>query len=166
VKLNIVLCEPEIPANTGNISRTCSVTGAKLHLIRPLGFSIEEKEVRRAGLDYWNALDLEVHDSAAAFFSKYDIARLPMYLVTTKARQTYSDIDYTASDEVFFVFGKETKGLPEELLRANSQRCVRIPMLPEMRSLNLSNAVAVVAYEALRQTSFAGLARWNPSGGL
>ncbi|MDR1821448.1 MAG: tRNA (cytidine(34)-2'-O)-methyltransferase [Oscillospiraceae bacterium] len=166
MKLNLVLCEPEIPANTGNISRTCSVIGAKLHLIRPLGFSIEEKEVRRAGLDYWTALDLEVHASATDFFAKYDLARLPMFLVSTKARHVYSDMDYAAFDEVFFVFGKETRGLPEELLRANADKCVRIPMLADMRSLNLSNAAAIVAYEALRQTGFAGLARRNAAGGL
>ncbi|MBQ5777664.1 MAG: tRNA (uridine(34)/cytosine(34)/5-carboxymethylaminomethyluridine(34)-2'-O)-methyltransferase TrmL [Oscillospiraceae bacterium] len=147
---NIVLVEPEIPANTGNISRTCAVTGAALHLVRPLGFDISDREVRRAGLDYWKHLDISVYDNIDEFFEKNAGGRF--FFCTTKAKNVYTDMKYQKGD--YFIFGKETKGLPEELLREHPDECIRIPMLPTLRSLNLSNSVAVVAYEALRQVGF------------
>ena len=147
---NIVLVEPEIPANTGNISRTCAVTGAALHLVRPLGFDISDREVRRAGLDYWKHLDISVYDNIGEFFEKNAGGRF--FFCTTKAKNVYTDMKYQKGD--YFIFGKETKGLPEELLREHPDECIRIPMLPTLRSLNLSNSVAVVAYEALRQVGF------------
>ena len=158
MKLNIVLVEPEIPSNTGNISRTCSVTGASLHLVHPLGFDISEKQVRRAGLDYWSELDLHEYDSFDEIKTKNPSGKF--FYCSTKAAKIYSDVDYRAcvsgeeSNEIFLVFGKETKGLPEELLRENYDDCIRIPMLKNMRSLNLSNSVAIIAYEVLRQFEF------------
>jgi len=152
-KLNLVLHEPEIPQNTGNISRTCAVTGAALHIIRPMGFEITDAKLKRAGLDYWSSLELNYYDSIYELFEKYPEGKF--YFFTTKAAQCYTEADY--SGEVFLVFGKETKGLPEELLKAHPESCVRIPMLSTLRSLNLSNAAAIAAYEALRQNNFTGL---------
>ncbi len=150
---HIVLVEPEIPANTGNISRTCAATGAFLHLVRPLGFSTDDAQLKRAGLDYWEHLQIEYHDSFQELQRKYPDARF--FFSTTKGEHLYSDITY--QDEDFFVFGKETKGLPEELLAENSERCIRVPMGKIIRSLNLSNSVAVVLYEGLRQVGFPDL---------
>lgn len=147
---NIVLVEPEIPANTGNISRTCAVTGASLHLIKPLGFDISDRQLKRAGLDYWQYLDITVYENLGEFFEKNAGGRF--FFCTTKAKKSYADIEYEDGD--YFIFGKETKGLPEELLAENMQSCIRIPMLATLRSLNLSNSVAIVVYEALRQTGF------------
>lgn len=152
--MNIVLYEPEIPQNTGNIARTCAATGTRLHLIRPLGFDISEKSVKRAGLDYWDKLELRVYDNWQDFLAQNPNASL--WFASTKAAHCYADVSYSADD--YLVFGKETHGLPEPLLAANYERCVRIPMRPTLRSLNLANSVAVVLYEALRQQQFAGLA--------
>lgn len=157
-KIHIVLVEPEIPANTGNISRTCSVIGAPLHLVHPLGFDISEKQVKRAGLDYWD--ELELHEYQNFFEVSQAYPQGNFFYCTTKGAHTYSDIDYTSLEgDIFFVFGKETKGLPEELLRTHRENCIRIPMREEMRSLNLSNSVAIIAYEALRQLEFENLER-------
>ena len=154
MKLNIVLVEPEIPQNTGNIARTCAAIGAKLHLVYPLGFDISEKSVKRAGLDYWDKLEIETHDSLTNFLEKYDISKNNMFLVSTKATHVYSDVDYSKYDEIFLLFGKETKGLPEDLLKSNLDKTIRIPMGFDIRSLNLSNAVAIVAYEVMKQHNF------------
>ncbi len=151
--MHIVLVNPEIPQNTGNIARTCAATGAKLHLIEPLGFELSDKYLKRAGLDYWHMMSLEIHESWDDFRAKYSGARL--HLATTKAPRDYCRAEYR--DEDFLVFGRETRGLDEELLAANYDRCIRIPMVPDARSLNLSNSVAVVLYEALRQQGFPGL---------
>ena len=148
-ELNIVLVEPEIPQNTGNIARTCAATGARLHLVKPLGFDISEKAVRRAGLDYWHLVDITVYDGIDDFFAK---TAGPYYYFSTKARHIHSDISYP--DGAYIVFGKETKGLPEELLHNNPDTTVRIPMIDEARSLNLSNSVAVGVYEVLRQWGY------------
>ncbi|MBQ3063257.1 MAG: tRNA (uridine(34)/cytosine(34)/5-carboxymethylaminomethyluridine(34)-2'-O)-methyltransferase TrmL [Clostridia bacterium] len=153
-KIHIVLAEPEIPQNTGNIARTCAATGASLHLIRPLGFTIDDKKLKRAGLDYWDKLDITYHDSLSDFLSLYGDKKI--YFFTTKARNTYADLRYDA-DEVFLMFGKESAGLPEELLVAHPDTAVRIPMREGLRSLNLSNSVAIAVYEVLRQQEFAGL---------
>ncbi len=151
--VHIVLVEPEIPANTGNISRTCSVIGAPLHLVHPLGFDISEKQVRRAGLDYWDELELREYQSFSEVQDAYPEGNF--YYCTTKGQKAYSDLDYTAvSGDVFLVFGKETKGLPEELLKQYPDRCIRIPMKKNKRSLNLSNSVAIIVYEVLRQLGF------------
>ncbi len=149
---NIVLVEPEIPSNTGNISRTCAVTGARLHLVKPLGFDISDRALKRAGLDYWQFLDVSVYENVDDFFEKNKGGSF--YFATTKGKNTYSDVQYSDGD--YFIFGKETKGLPESLLAENPERCIRIPMLPALRSLNLSNSVAIVVYEALRQQGFGG----------
>ena len=151
--LNIVLHEPEIPQNCGNIARTCAATGSVLHLIRPLGFDISEKAVRRAGLDYWHLVDVRVYDNLEDFFSKNDVKQL--WCLSTKAPRCYTEAEF--SDGCYLLFGKETKGLPEDFLQAHYEQCVRIPMHQEARSLNLSNAVAITTYEALRQTGFSGL---------
>jgi tRNA (cytidine/uridine-2'-O-)-methyltransferase len=151
--MNIVLLEPEIPYNTGNIGRTCVATSTPLHLIGPLGFKLDEKHLKRAGLDYWKELDLHVYDSYGDFLEKNSFPTVIM--ATTKARKTYCDIVYKADD--FIMFGKESAGIPENLLKDNGENCVRIPMVGDTRSLNLSNAAAVVLYEALRQQGFAGL---------
>ena len=151
--LHIVLVEPEIPQNTGNIARTCAATGAALHLIEPLGFSLEDRYLKRAGLDYWDLLTVYRHRSFDQFMEEYGGRSL--FYVSTKARQVYSDVAYPPDS--FLLFGKETAGLPEDLLRARPDRCVRIPMIGEARSLNLSNAVAILAYECLRQQGFAGM---------
>ena len=157
MKLNIVLVEPEIPQNTGNIARTCAAIGAKLHLVKPLGFSIDEKQVKRAGLDYWDKLDIEEHNNFKEFLEKYKPEEHDMYFITTKGTHCYSDVDYSKMDEIFVLFGKETKGLPEDILRKYIEQTARIPMRPTLRSLNLSNSVAIVAYEIFRQKSFEGL---------
>ena len=154
--LNIVLVEPEIPQNCGNIARTCAATGARLHLIRPLGFDISEKAVRRAGLDYWHLVDVRVHESLPDLFAAHPEAAGNLWLATTKAPRPYSTASFTGSCWLFF--GKETAGLPEEFRRAHAARCIRIPIRAEARCLNLSNAAAVLTYEALRQLNFPGLA--------
>ena len=151
--MHIVLVEPEIPNNTGNISRTCAVTGSSLHLVRPLGFSTDDKHLKRAGLDYWQYLDLHYYDSFAEVQQKYPQSRF--FFATTKASRFYTEIQYQAAD--FLVFGKETAGLPPSLLAANAAQCIRIPMGQNIRSLNLGNSVAIILYEALRQQGFAGL---------
>lgn len=150
---HIVLVEPEIPQNTGNISRTCAVTGTALHLVKPLGFSIEDKQLKRAGLDYWKDLNLFVHESFEEIEAAYPAARF--FLMTTHGVQTYSDAVF--QDEDFIVFGKETAGLPKSLRERRAEDCYRIPMRPGQRSLNLSNTAALVLYEALRQNGFPGL---------
>ena len=152
-KINIVLHEPEIPQNTGNIARTCAATGASLHLIRPMGFEVDDKKLKRAGLDYWHQLDITYYDGLEDFMNKHPDA--VMYYFSTKAPRAYTEVAY--SDEVFLVFGKESKGLPEELLKANKESCVRIPMRENLRSLNLSNAAAIAVYEVLRQHNFENL---------
>jgi tRNA (cytidine/uridine-2'-O-)-methyltransferase len=159
MKLNIVMVEPEIPQNTGNIARTCAITDAKLHLVYPLGFSIDDKYLKRAGLDYWDKLEIEKHDSLEQFLNKYKPEENNMFFATTKAEHCYTDIDYSKfkDEEVFVLFGKETKGLPEDLLQKYIKQTIRIPMRPVLRSLNLSNSVCVIAYEILRQNNFEGL---------
>lgn len=147
---NIVLVEPEIPQNTGNIARTCAATGCTLHLIKPLGFEISDKYLKRAGLDYWQFVEVKIWDSFDALKEAYPDATF--YYFTTKARRVYAQTSFKEGD--FLVFGKETKGLPEELLKANEEFCLRIPMIGETRSLNLSNSAAIAVYEALRQHSF------------
>lgn len=151
--LNLVLYQPEIPQNTGNVARTCAATGATLHLIRPLGFAIDDKKLKRAGLDYWHLLDIIYYENEADFFAKNKDARC--FFLSTKADKSYTDVIYQDND--FLMFGPETRGLPEELLLKNHEQCVRIPMVSEARSLNLSNSVAIVAFEALRQNGFSGL---------
>lgn len=148
--LNIVLHQPEIPQNTGNIGRTCAATGTRLHLIEPLGFQINEKALRRAGMDYWHEVDVTTYVNYEEFLEKNPDARI--YYTTTKAKQLYSDVTY--EPDCFLMFGKESAGIPEEILKAHPKQCVRIPMLGQTRSLNLSNAVAIVLYEALRQNQF------------
>lgn len=148
--MNIVLFEPEIPANTGNIGRTCVATGTKLHLIKPLGFSIDEKAVRRAGLDYWQYLDLEVYENYEDFCAKNAGAKV--YYATTKGKNVYTDVKY--EPDCFLMFGKESAGIPEEILVQHPNEAVRIPMIGDIRSLNLGNSVAVLLYEALRQNDF------------
>ncbi len=159
MRLNIVLVEPEIPSNTGNISRTCSIIDASLHLVHPLGFDISEKAVRRAGLDYWDTLDINEYKSIEEVFEKYPNG--DFYFCTTKGKRTHSEMDYknNGKRDIFLVFGKETKGLPEKLLNEHIEKCIRIPMLKEKRSLNLSNSVAIIAYEVLRQFDFENLER-------
>ena len=154
-ELHIVLHEPEIPQNTGNIARTCAATGAVLHLIEPLGFSLEDRYLRRAGLDYWHLLEVRTHGNLEAFFAENPGAEV--FYVTTKGRFAYCEAPLP--ETAFFLFGKESKGLPESLLAANPGRCVRIPMREEARSLNLSNSVAVVTYDYLRRFGFPGLER-------
>lgn len=157
MKLNIVLVEPEIPQNTGNIARTCAAIGAKLHLVYPLGFSISEREVKRAGLDYWDKLEIEEHTSFNKFLDKYKPKENNMFFVTTKGKNVYSNVDYSTMDEIFILFGKETKGLPEDILKKYLDKTIRIPMKPNLRSLNLSNSVAIVAYDIFRQNNFYGM---------
>ena len=151
--LNIVLVEPESPQNCGNIARTCAATGCRLHLIRPLGFDISEKAVKRAGLDYWNLVEVRDYENLADFFSKNEVGR--MWCLSTKAPRSYTQAEFQEGDYLFF--GKETKGLPEDFLEAHRESCVRIPMRECARSLNLSNAVAITVFEALRQLDFEGL---------
>lgn len=151
--MNIILHEPEIPANTGNIGRTCVATGTALHLIRPLGFDISDKAVRRSGMDYWKALELYVYEDFNDFVSKNPNARI--YMATTKAKKAYTEAIYEEND--FIMFGKESAGIPEEILIKYEDTSVRIPMIGEIRSLNLSNSVAIMLYEALRQQDFEGM---------
>ena len=151
--LNIVLVEPEIPQNTGNIARTCAATNSRLHLVNPLGFALDDRKLKRAGLDYWHLLEVKIYENLHDFLTINRGKRLVM--ATTKAPHQYCDFAF--QDEDFILFGKETKGLPEDLLKENMQTCVRIPMVEGARSLNLSNSVAVVAYEALRQLDFLSL---------
>ncbi len=153
--LNIVLIEPEIPQNTGNIARTCAATGARLHLVGPMGFQITDKQVKRAGLDYWDKLDISYYESTEEFFEKN--AGGKFYYFTTKGEIAHSDMKY--ENNAFLVFGKETKGLPEELLKENHDTCVRLPMRGIIRSLNLSNAVCVGTYEVLRQWGYPQLSQ-------
>ena len=155
-KINIVLHEPEIPQNTGNIARTCAATGAALHIIKPMGFTIDDKKLKRAGLDYWDKLDITYYENFADFCEKHPEAANTTYFFTTKAPKAYTEIS-PYPDNVFIMFGKETKGLPEELLYKNREHCVRIPMRDTLRSLNLSNSVAIAVYEILRQWDFEGL---------
>ena len=151
--INIVLVEPEIPQNTGNIARTCAVTGARLHLVRPLGFDISDRAVKRAGLDYWYLLDLRVYDSIQAFLEEHGDE--PLWLATTKGSRRSTDARF--EEECWLLFGKETEGLPAWLRERYPDRCLRIPMVDEARSMNLGNSVAILCYEALRQRDFAGL---------
>ena len=151
--LNIVLVEPEIPQNCGNIARTCAATGCRLHLIRPLGFDISDKAVKRAGLDYWHLVEVYDYENLEEFFRKNDVRQ--MWCLSTKAPRSYAEAAY--EDGCYLFFGKETKGLPEDFLESHRDACVRIPMRDEARSLNLSNAVAITAYEALRQLRYPGL---------
>lgn len=150
--LNIVLVEPQIPQNTGNIARTCAATGARLHLVKPMGFTVDDKKLKRAGLDYWYLLDIRYYENLQDFFEKNSG---PFYYFTTKARHRYSDVTYP--EGAYLVFGREDAGLPESLLYQNPETCVRLPMRSMARSLNLSNTVAIAVYEALRQGGFDGL---------
>lgn len=151
--LNIVLHEPEMPANTGNIGRTCVAAGLRLHLIEPMGFHINDKMIKRAGLDYWDKLDVTIYDDYNDFLAKNPEAKI--YMATTKSKQKYTDVRF--EKDAYIMFGKESAGIPEEILLDNKENCIRIPMMPNERSLNLSNSVAIVAYEALRQQGFDGL---------
>ncbi|XRG78764.1 tRNA (uridine(34)/cytosine(34)/5-carboxymethylaminomethyluridine(34)-2'-O)-methyltransferase TrmL [Rossellomorea sp. GAMAL-10_SWC] len=151
--IHVVLYQPQIPANTGNIARTCAGTDTSLHLIRPLGFSTDDKMLKRAGLDYWEHVDIHYHDSLDDLFDKYKDGKF--YFITKFGEKTYSNFDYTNLDEeIFFVFGRETTGLPKELIEKNIETCLRIPMTDHIRSLNLSNTAAILIYEALRQQDF------------
>ena len=154
MNLNIVLVEPQIPQNTGNIARTCAVTGAKLHLVKPMGFVVTDKHLKRAGLDYWDKLDITYYDSLDDFFER---TSGKYYYFTTKGRHVHSNVSY--DDDCYILFGREDRGLPEELLHDNPEACVRIPMRPELRSLNLSNSVAIATYEILRQWDYPDLTR-------
>ncbi len=151
--MNIVLLEPEIPANTGNIGRTCVATGTSLHLIEPLGFQLTEKNIKRAGMDYWDQLDLSRYNNFRDFVEKNNHPRI--FMATTKAHRCYTDVTFEEND--FIMFGKESAGIPEEILVDYEETCIRIPMLSEIRSLNLSNSVAIVLYEALRQQNFSSM---------
>lgn len=152
-KINIVMVEPEIPQNTGNVARTCAATGARLHLVGPMGFKIDDKKLKRAGLDYWHYLDISYYENIKEFFEKNKGGNF--YFYTTKGRHTHTDVAYP--DNCYLLFGKETKGLPEELLLKNPDNCLRIPMQNEIRSLNLSNSVAIAVYEVLRQWNYPSL---------
>lgn len=153
--LNIVLLEPEIPANTGNIGRTCVATGTRLHLIEPLGFRLDEKSLRRAGMDYWKELDVSIYIDYQDFLDKNPGARL--YMATTKAEKAYTDVSY--GSDAYLMFGKESAGIPEEILVEHETDCIRIPMVGDTRSLNLGNSAAIILYEALRQNGFPGMNR-------
>ncbi len=167
--LNIVLIEPQIPQNTGNIARTCAVTGARLHLIRPFGFEITDKNLKRAGLDYWDKLNISYYDNISDF---YEQNNGNYYYFTTKGRSVYSEVEYP--DNAYIIFGREDKGIDEKILFENEKRCVRIPMRNNLRSLNLSNSVAIAVYEVLRQWNFPDLSKegrltqysWNQKGGI
>lgn len=148
--INIVLFEPEIPQNTGNIARTCAVTGASLHLVEPLGFKIDSAKLKRAGLDYWDSLDIHYYKSTAEFLERHESDSL--YFFTTKSKRCFCDVNY--SNDCYLIFGRETAGIDEKILSAHKESCVRIPMRNDMRSLNLSNSVAIGVYEALRQRGF------------
>lgn len=151
--MNIILHQPEIPANTGNIGRTCVATGTSLHLIEPLGFRLNEKEIKRAGMDYWEHLDVTRYMNFQEFQEKHLKAKI--WMATTKAKRSYTEVSFGSDD--FIMFGKESAGIPEEILVEHEESCIRIPMLPAIRSLNLSNSVAIVLYEALRQNGFEGM---------
>jgi len=151
--MHLVLVEPEIPANTGNVARTCAVTGAELHLVKPLGFSVDDKYLKRAGLDYWSLLTIHYHDSIYEIIKNYPGHNF--HFATTKATRLYTDVKFDIND--FIVFGKETAGLPDTIINHYCDKCIRIPMINNARSLNLSNSVAIVLYEALRQNSFTSL---------
>lgn len=151
--MNIVLLEPEIPQNAGNIARSCAATHSVLHFIKPLGFSTEDKYLKRAGLDYWKLLDIRYYDNFNDFLQKNSGAKI--FMATTKSKKLYTDVTYDEND--YIMFGKESAGIPEEILAENKEKCIRIPMNPEIRSLNLANSVAVVLYEGLRQNNFAGM---------
>lgn len=151
--MNIILHQPEIPANTGNIGRTCVATGTTLHLIEPLGFRLNEKEIKRAGMDYWEHLEVYRYVNFQEFLEKHPNAKI--WMATTKAKHSYADVEFGEND--FIMFGKESAGIPEEILVDYEDTCIRIPMLPQIRSLNLSNSVAIVLYEALRQQGFASM---------
>ncbi len=151
--MNIILHQPEIPANTGNIGRTCVATGTSLHLIEPLGFRLTEKDLKRAGMDYWEHLDVHRYMNFEEFLSMHPRAKI--WMATTKAKHSYTEVEFGPDD--FIMFGKESAGIPEEILVENEETCIRIPMLPQIRSLNLSNSVAIVLYEALRQNNFNGM---------
>lgn len=151
--MHIVLHQPEIPANTGNIGRTCVATGTSLHLIEPLGFHLDEKSIKRAGMDYWEHLDVTRYMNYEEFLAKHPGSKI--WMATTKAKHVYTDVQFGPDD--FIMFGKESAGIPEEILVDNEETCIRIPMLPDIRSLNLSNSVAIVLYEALRQNGFSGM---------
>ena len=151
-QINIVLVEPQIPQNTGNIARTCAVTGARLHLVKPMGFAIDDKKLKHAGLDYWHMLDITYYDSLADFLEKHSDENDKFFFFSTKSKQVYSDAAYP--DGCYLFFGREDKGLPESLLLQNREKCVRMPMRSEARSLNLSNSVAIGVYEVLRQWDF------------
>lgn len=153
MSFNIVLVEPEIPQNTGNIARTCAATGARLHLVKPMGFEIDDKKLKRAGLDYWHMLDITYYDGIDDFFQKNKNGNF--YFASTKSLYRHSDVKFKDND--YILFGKETKGLDEKLLKDNKDKCIRIPMIEGARSLNLSNSVAIVIYEALRQNDYFGL---------
>lgn len=153
--VNIVLLEPEMPANTGNIGRTCCATGSRLHLIEPMGFKINDRMLKRAGLDYWDSLDVYVYDCYSDFLEKNPAAADKMYMATTKAKKNYTDVIYEPG--CYIMFGRESAGIPEKILVASEETAVRIPMNQNIRSLNLSNSVAVVLYEALRQNNFQGM---------
>ena len=155
-KINIILHEPEIPQNTGNIARTCAATGAALHIIKPMGFTIDDKKLKRAGLDYWDKLDITYYESFEDFCSQHPESVGNTYFFTTKAPRCYTQVE-KYPDNVFIMFGKESKGIPEDLLYLNRDFCVRIPMRDTLRSLNLSNSVAIAVYEILRQWDFEGL---------
>jgi tRNA (cytidine/uridine-2'-O-)-methyltransferase len=154
-KLSIVLVQPEIPPNTGNIARTCAATGTDLHLVKPLGFSVDDAHVKRAGLDYWKFVNLEIHENLEEFLEKYK--NRPMYLATTKGKKAYTDVRY--EKDAMLIFGRETAGLPRDFIEGNIEKTIRIPMSDDvrLRSLNLSNSAAIVVYEALRQLGFPGL---------
>ena len=153
--MHIILHQPEIPANTGNIGRTCVATGSSLHLIEPLGFRLDEKSIKRAGMDYWGSLDVTRYINYQEFLSKHSGAKI--WFATTKAKKLYTEVSFGWDD--FIMFGKESGGIPEEILTAQEEHCIRIPMLHDIRSLNLSNSVAIVLYEALRQNNFQGMQR-------
>lgn len=155
-RINIVLAEPQIPQNTGNISRTCAVTGATLHLIKPYGFEITDKHLKRAGLDYWNKLEIYQYENIEEFFSKN---KGEFFFFTTKGRKVHSEVDFNQFDNVYLIFGREDKGLSEKLLYENPDKCLRIPMRNDLRSLNLSNSVAIAVYETLRQWDYPDLGR-------
>ena len=154
--MNVVLLEPEMPANTGNIGRTCVATGTRLHLIEPLGFKLSEKAIKRAGLDYWDKLDVQVYADYQDFLDRNPQAKGNLYFATTKAHKVYSNVEY--EPDCYLMFGKESAGIPEEILVENEEHCIRIPMWGDIRSLNLSNSVSVVLYEALRQHGFEKMA--------
>ena len=158
--VNVVLVEPEIPQNCGNIARTCAATGARLHLIHPLGFEISEKMVKRAGLDYWHLVDVREYENLEDFFAKNQVEQ--MWCLSTKAPRSYVEAEF--SEDCYLFFGKETKGLPEDFLQAHRDCCIKLPMRQEARSLNLSNSVAITVYEALRQLNFPNLKNFGKMG--